>query len=87
MYLPLAALVVLVVVLAGASRSSASTVAGARARRNWRARGRCSRSSSAALAVRTVDRNRDYASPLALWQSVVDRRPQGRARFGARERS
>jgi Flp pilus assembly protein TadD len=50
MYLPLAALVVLIVV-------------------------------AAALAVRTTYRNRDYQSSLALWESVVERRPQGRARF------
>ena len=35
----------------------------------------------AALAIRTIDRNRDYTTPMALWQSVVARRPQGRARF------
>ncbi len=36
---------------------------------------------AAALAVRTVYRNRDYNSPLTLWQTVVDARPHGRARF------
>jgi Flp pilus assembly protein TadD len=35
----------------------------------------------AALAVRTVYRNRDYDSPLDLWRTVVERRPHGRARF------
>jgi tetratricopeptide (TPR) repeat protein len=35
----------------------------------------------AAFAVRTFERNRDYSSALSLWQSVVDRRPHGRARF------
>ena len=35
----------------------------------------------AALGVRTVYRNREYATPMSLWESVVARRPQGRARF------
>ncbi len=34
-----------------------------------------------ALAIRTVDRNADYATPVALWRTVVDRRPHGRARM------
>ncbi|HXD72605.1 MAG TPA: tetratricopeptide repeat protein [Vicinamibacterales bacterium] len=34
-----------------------------------------------ALGVRTVLRNRDYESPVTLWRTVVERRPQGRARF------
>ena len=34
-----------------------------------------------ALAVRTVQRNADYASPVSLWRTVVDRRPHGRARM------
>lgn len=33
------------------------------------------------LAVRTVARNAEYASPLTLWQTVVDRYPHGRARM------
>jgi tetratricopeptide (TPR) repeat protein len=35
----------------------------------------------AALAVRTVYRNAEYAKPLSLWSQVVDRRPHGRARM------
>jgi Flp pilus assembly protein TadD len=35
----------------------------------------------AALAVRTFSRNREYQTPIALWESVVERRPHGRARF------
>ena len=35
----------------------------------------------AALGVRTVYRNEEYASPLTLWRTVVDRHPHGRARF------
>jgi len=76
MYLPLAALAVLVVVLA------ARAVDRRRSTTAWRAAAAAVAVAVAALAIRTVDRNRDYASPLALWQSVVDRRPHGRARMG-----
>ena len=69
MYLPLAALVVLVVVLVARYVKPRRVLAIAAA------------VAVAALAVRTVERNRDYATALTLWQSVVDRRPQGRARF------
>jgi tetratricopeptide (TPR) repeat protein len=34
-----------------------------------------------ALAVRTALRNREYVTPIQLWETVVERRPQGRARF------
>src|SRR5207244_4606207 len=33
-----------------------------------------------ALATRTMLRNHDYETPLSLWQTSVDRRPQGRTR-------
>jgi hypothetical protein len=33
------------------------------------------------LAVRTIARNAEYADPLTLWRTVVDRRPHGRARM------
>jgi tetratricopeptide (TPR) repeat protein len=69
MYLPLAALVVLVVVLI------------ARFFRPRRATALVAAAVIAAFAIRTFERNRDYATALSLWQSVVDRRPQGRARF------
>jgi protein O-mannosyl-transferase len=69
MYLPLAALVVLVVVLI------------ARYVRPKRAIAIAAAVVIAALAIRTIERNRDYESGLSLWQSVVDRRPHGRARF------
>jgi tetratricopeptide (TPR) repeat protein len=69
MYLPLAALVVLVVVLI------------ARYVRSRRAMAIAAAAVIAAFAVRTFERNRDYSSALSLWQSVVDRRPHGRARF------
>ncbi len=35
----------------------------------------------AALAAATVQRNAEYAKPLTLWQTVVERRPHGRARL------
>ena len=70
MYLPLAALVVLAVVMAAraidAPRKVAVVVVSV---------------VVAALAIRTASRNRDYQSALTLWKSVVDVRPQGRARF------
>ncbi|HET9830759.1 MAG TPA: tetratricopeptide repeat protein, partial [Vicinamibacterales bacterium] len=76
MYLPLAALVVLVVVLA------ARALPRARAGRNLRLAATAVLALAvAALAFRTVLRNRDYDSAMTLWKSVVDVRPQGRARF------
>jgi tetratricopeptide (TPR) repeat protein len=35
----------------------------------------------AALAVRTLYRNAEYAKPISLWGKVVERRPHGRARM------
>ncbi len=34
-----------------------------------------------ALSARTIARNGEYRSPLAIWRTVVDRRPHGRARM------
>jgi tetratricopeptide (TPR) repeat protein len=34
-----------------------------------------------ALGIRTAFRNRDYATPITVWETAVSRRPQGRARF------
>jgi len=84
MYLPLAALVVLVVVLLAraAERFKGPPEGGHDVRLKWRVAAAVAAIAVAALASRTVDRNRDFSSPLALWQSVVDRRPHGRARFG-----
>ena len=81
MYLPLAALSVLAVVLAWALVE--------RLRAKWPARARvltiaavCAAAAAVgALAVRTAYRNRDYATPIALWESAVATRPHGRARF------
>jgi Flp pilus assembly protein TadD len=38
--------------------------------------------AAAGLAARTMLRNREYASPVTLWRTVVDRRPHGRAHYG-----
>jgi Flp pilus assembly protein TadD len=81
MYLPLAALVVLAATLAG--------VLVDRTRSRWPGRARTligaaiavSVAVIGALAIRTVSRNREYETPLSLWESVIARRPQGRARF------
>jgi protein O-mannosyl-transferase len=75
MYLPLAALVVLVVVPA------ALAVDRWRTKTAWRAAAAVVAIAVTALALRTVARNSDYTSPLTLWQTVVDRRPHGRARM------
>ena len=81
MYLPLAALVVLAV--------SLGWLVIERLRGKWPARSRTLLYAAtcaagvlvAALAVRTGLRNREYATPMSLWESVVARRPHGRARF------
>jgi Flp pilus assembly protein TadD len=81
MYLPLAPLAVLAVSLTWLGLE--------RLRARWPARSRTlayaglcvAGAMVAALAVRTMLRNRDYATPMALWESVVARRPHGRARF------
>ncbi len=81
MYLPLAALIVFAVTL--------GWIVVDRLRARLPARSRTLRSGAicvaavivAALGVRTAYRNREYATPMSLWESVVARRPQGRARF------
>ncbi len=71
MYLPLAALSVLVV------------LAAVRLERRAPAKAAVALLAVvvAALGARTVIRNRDYESPVTLWQSSVGRWPQGRSRF------
>jgi tetratricopeptide (TPR) repeat protein len=78
MYLPLAALTVLVVTLAAHALGRFAEGRYLLARRTA---GVLVVFVVAALAARTVLRNRDYDSALTLWQSVVDIRPHGRARF------
>ena len=82
MYLPLAALVVLAVTARRRSSSiGRATDLPARRRTVYGvAIGVCA-VVIAALAIRTVYRNREYETPISLWESVVARRPHGRARF------
>jgi len=73
MYLPLAALAVLIVL---AGWSAWDRLGGHRPRLV----AMVAAGFVAALATRTIYRNAEYASPLALWRTVVERRPNGRAR-------
>jgi len=85
MYLPLAALSVLIVMLVARAIDRIGPPKGGHYRWSlyrWRLAAGAVAVAAAALAVRTGYRHRDFTSPLALWQSVVERRPQGRARFG-----
>lgn len=76
MYLPLAALAVLMVV----GGWSAWDRLRARSARGPRLAAMVAAAFVAALAIRTSYRNAEYASPLALWRTSVERRPHGRAR-------
>jgi protein O-mannosyl-transferase len=77
MYLPLAAIVTLVVLavaaatrrLAGSARYQATTTAAVFL------------GASIALGAVTITRNREYMDPIGIWQTVLDRRPQGRAHY------
>jgi tetratricopeptide (TPR) repeat protein len=80
MYLPLAALVVLAVL---AGRSALNRLAALVEKQSrWAALvGRVVAAAVlTALATRTIYRNAEYASPLTLWRTTVERRPHGRAR-------
>jgi tetratricopeptide (TPR) repeat protein len=79
MYLPFAALAVLAAVALRRSVEGAGAN-GSRTRRT-RIAGSLTAIVLAALAVRTVYRNAEYATPLGLWRTVVERRPHGRARM------
>ena len=81
MYLPLAALVVLVVTVAGGFVERVRLRSPGRSRAVLGAAMAVSAVLIGALALRTVYRNREYATPIAVWESVIARRPQGRARF------
>jgi tetratricopeptide (TPR) repeat protein len=72
MYLPLAAIVVLAVVVARAL--------GARLRASTRTVGAAGFAVVAALALVTIQRNDEYRHPVELWRRVVEHRPSGRAR-------
>ena len=84
MYLPLAALVVLAVVGVRAliAWAAARTAAPARTRSTLSAlTAVATLGVLGALAVGTAHRNADYDTPISIWKTVVDRRPQGRARM------
>ena len=79
MYLPATALAV----LAAVSVAMLMERAGERPSSQKRNRLICAAAAIAILAllaVRTVDRNAEYRSPVQLWRTVVERRPHGRAR-------
>jgi Flp pilus assembly protein TadD len=81
MYLPHAALTTLAVILG--SGGLAWLAARFRRRRPLLIRGAAAVTAlvAVALAAATIRRNAEYATPLRLWQTVVERRPQGRARM------
>jgi Flp pilus assembly protein TadD len=81
MYLPLAALVVLAVTLVGVVIDRARGRSPGRSRALIGAAIGVSVMVIAVLAVRTAYRNREYETQISLWESVIARRPQGRARF------
>jgi Flp pilus assembly protein TadD len=81
MYLPLAALVVLAVTLVGVVIDRARGRSPGRGRALIGAAIGVSVVVIAVLAVRTAYRNREYETQISLWESVIARRPQGRARF------
>ena len=80
MYLPLAALVVLVVLAGRSAWNRLAAPTGKPSRSFVLAGVTVAAAVLAALATRTVYRNTEYASPLALWRTAVERRPNGRAR-------
>ena len=80
MYLPLAALVVLAVMAGWSALSRFAAAAGKPSRSAGLVAVMVAAVVVAALAVRTFYRNAEYASPLELWRTAVERRPNGRAR-------
>ncbi|MCU1382435.1 MAG: repeat-containing protein [Acidobacteria bacterium] len=74
MYLPLMGLAVLVVVGAGRLLDAAGS-------RKTIAATMTASAVIATLALATIQRNREYASPVVLLQTTVDRWPHGRSRF------
>jgi protein O-mannosyl-transferase len=80
MYLPLAALISLVVVLGYLGVEWAIRRFGEHRLAIRRAAGAAAGAAIVLLSVTTIVRNADYATPMTLWRTVVERRPQGRAR-------
>jgi Flp pilus assembly protein TadD len=81
MYLPLAALIVLVVVLVQLVVDRLSAGSSKRSKRLLRPFAAAVAIVVLSLGVRTVYRNAEYNNPVSLWQSSVEARPQGRARM------
>jgi Flp pilus assembly protein TadD len=79
MYLPFAALAVLAAI--ALRRFVEGAGANGSRKRRTRIAGSLTVIVLATLAVRTVYRNAEYATPLGLWRTVVERRPHGRARM------
>jgi tetratricopeptide (TPR) repeat protein len=80
MYLPLAAVVVLAVVAARVLLDAALAGLVSARRRRLVTVGLLG-ATFVALATLTVQRNGEYRDPITLWQTVVDRRPGGRAHY------
>ena len=81
MYVPMAALAVLAVVLGAGVLEHLRAGQPRHARGMTRAVVGLYAVAIAALGVRTMYRNAEYTTPLRLWQTVVERWPQGRARY------
>ena len=76
MYLPLAALLALIVVVVARMIERVPS-----ARTRQRVAVIATATASASLMLTTVARNREYATGLEIWQSVVNRHPTGRAHY------
>jgi protein O-mannosyl-transferase len=79
MYLPLMALVAGVVMTSAVVMTRVS--ARAEPRRRTQVMTVCVAALCCALMVLTLQRNREYSSATGIWQSVLDRRPTGRAHY------
>ena len=81
MYVPFAALAVLVIVLLRAGTDAIARRAPARATTVVNRTTEIVVVILLALAVRTLNRNEEYAEPVSLWQSTLAERPHGRAQY------
>lgn len=81
MYVPLAAIAALAVVGGRLLLERLVARLRVRARTAWMTAIGATACVLVGLAALTAQRNTDYATPLSLWQTVVARRPHGRARM------
>ena len=79
MYLPLMALVVGAVMTSAVVMTRVSALA--EPRRRAQVMAACAAALCCALMALTLQRNREYSSATGIWQSVLDRRPTGRAHY------